>query len=629
MNDPVFFDVETYIDKAYCLGKMAEIQYIRDPRFELLSVGAEVEGQVKIWRGDDTAWLDQFKRWNAEGRRFIAHNARFDLRVLWLAHGFKPLLSGDTLSMARYLWFGKHSLDHLAQKLFGVGKQGTLLSGIRLKAMTPTQWRDLARYNAVDVILCRRLWREFIPLLPPSELELINQTLFLQLRPQRIDLEAASALADRCGEKMNLIASKYPCLSELANCPVKLREYIQESYGAELDSVDKKKVGEIIRFGPDTAEFLEGLWAFKSDRKTKKDVETLATRMGIGNNRVLVDLNYCGAHSHRWSSGGGGGASSFNYQNLSRSGGIRELNIPQPGKLFIIGDLAQIEARITAWLADETGQLKIFRENGDIYCDFASPLFGRPVTKTDKVERKIGKEAVLGLGFGMGAKLFAERLRTQTPESLKLLCDQFSEKDPVEAARRVVDEYRGTYSRIHDNAKRMFRTLLHVVERPDDGNWPVGNWIRIMRDGDHVVVRLPSGGFLTYRDVGVMAHTTDYGTQTLPTYLGRKITFSMPIENAVQSLARDIFARALLELERAGFEIAFHIHDEVVVEIEAPRADEKLELFKQIFGAEDPKCPGLPIACEAYLSDKYTKNEDYMMAFTKRNIGHPIEELAA
>lgn len=134
---------------------------------------------------------------------------------------------------------------------------------------------------------------------------------------------------------------------------------------------------------------------------------------------------------------------------------------------------------------------------------------------------------------------------------------------------------------------------------------------------EHSYTAVGRSRFLTYREVGLARHTSDFGTQWLPTYLKRKITFSMPVENAVQAIARDIFARALLDLERAGFDIAFHVHDEVVVEVDADQARERLTVFRQILGAGDERCPGLPIACDAFLSDKYTKDEDYMREFTE------------
>jgi DNA polymerase len=52
--------------------------------------------------------------------------------------------------------------------------------------------------------------------------------------------------------------------------------------------------------------------------------------------------------------------------------------------------------------------LQLFAEGGDNYCDFASLIFGRPVDKSMESERAVGKEAVLGCGYGMGVPRFAE-----------------------------------------------------------------------------------------------------------------------------------------------------------------------------------------------------------------------------
>ena len=72
-----------------------------------------------------------------------------------------------------------------------------------------------------------------------------------------------------------------------------------------------------------------------------------------------------------------------------------------PGMVLCIADYASVEARGVAWCAGEGGLLDLFAQGGDTYCDFASHVFGRPVTKAMKAERKIGKEAVLGCGYSM------------------------------------------------------------------------------------------------------------------------------------------------------------------------------------------------------------------------------------
>ena len=51
-----------------------------------------------------------------------------------------------------------------------------------------------------------------------------------------------------------------------------------------------------------------------------------------------------------------------------------------------------------------------FREGRDVYSEFATEVYGRPITKADKVERFVGKTCILGLGYGMGAKKFKDTL---------------------------------------------------------------------------------------------------------------------------------------------------------------------------------------------------------------------------
>ena len=44
------------------------------------------------------------------------------------------------------------------------------------------------------------------------------------------------------------------------------------------------------------------------------------------------------------------------------------------------------------------------------------------------------------------------------------------------------------------------------------------------------------------------------------------------VENIVQAVARDCLATAMLSLDNAGYEIVFHIHDEVVIEVDQDKA---------------------------------------------------------
>ena len=88
-------------------------------------------------------------------------------------------------------------------------------------------------------------------------------------------------------------------------------------------------------------------------------------------------------------------------ETLSKA--IRGSIIPAEGKEFFIADYSSIEARVVLWLAGATKALDVFRSGKDIYCDMATGIYGYEVNKDDHPkERQFGKQAVLGLGFGMG-----------------------------------------------------------------------------------------------------------------------------------------------------------------------------------------------------------------------------------
>ena len=85
------------------------------------------------------------------------------------------------------------------------------------------------------------------------------------------------------------------------------------------------------------------------------------------------------------------------------AGALRGAIIPSEGRDFMVADYSAIEARCVLWLADARDALQVFYSGGDIYCDMASTIYGYEVNKkTHKKERQFGKQAILGLGYGMG-----------------------------------------------------------------------------------------------------------------------------------------------------------------------------------------------------------------------------------
>jgi DNA polymerase len=109
---------------------------------------------------------------------------------------------------------------------------------------------------------------------------------------------------------------------------------------------------------------------------------------------------------------------------------LRGALIPDEGMQFYVADYSAIEARVVLWLADAQVALEVFRRGGDIYCDMAEGIYGRPITKKDKAERQFGKVTILGLGYGMGFLTFLLTLRSYgikfTEESVRtIMGDQY------------------------------------------------------------------------------------------------------------------------------------------------------------------------------------------------------------
>jgi DNA polymerase len=77
-------------------------------------------------------------------------------------------------------------------------------------------------------------------------------------------------------------------------------------------------------------------------------------------------------------------------------------------------------------------------------------------------------------------------------------------------------------------------------------------------------------------------------------------------ENIVSAISRDLLAAALLRLERAGYRVVLHIHDEVVTEV--PIGFGSAGEFTKILTASPSWALGLPIAAKAWTGPRFNKN---------------------
>ena len=85
---------------------------------------------------------------------------------------------------------------------------------------------------------------------------------------------------------------------------------------------------------------------------------------------------------------------------------------------------------------------------------------------------------------------------------------------------------------------------------------------------------------------------------------GGKIT-----ENVIQAIARDLLADAMQRVDKAGFEVVMHVHDEVVVELWGGLAERhNLEVLCEIMGNTAEVYAGIPFPADGYLTPYYKKD---------------------
>ena len=277
---------------------------------------------------------------------------------------------------------------------------------------------------------------------------------------------------------------------------------------------------------------------------------------------------------------------------------IRTAFVAKPGCRFIISDYSAIEARVLAWLAGEEWRLKGFETHGKIYEASASAMFHVPIeeiTKTSPLRQK-GKISELALGYGgaVGALTSMGALKMGlTEEELPGLVSTWRSANPhITAFWWAVDEAAITAVRDKKPSK-------------------VGRVSFEYKSGI-LFVTLPSGRKLSYVKPRMMMNK--FGREGL-TYEGigeskkwmRLETYGPKlVENIVQAASRDILAEAMLRLEKEGFDIVCHVHDEVVLEV--PDGKSSVEEVNEIMAVNPVWTEGLPLKAAGFESPFYKKD---------------------
>ena len=288
------------------------------------------------------------------------------------------------------------------------------------------------------------------------------------------------------------------------------------------------------------------------------------------------------------------------------SSALRGMIIAGPGNLLFSADFNAIEARVLPWIAEDYENLKNWVSVIDNYIQMATVIYTKPYKLITDSQRFIGKQTVLGCGFGMGADKFKSQLKDQWNVDVSIKLAKSSVK-AFRAQHHIICDYEtGFWKKIEDAAMDATRKPGVVFK--------CGRlkWIRRKR---FLVCKLPSGRNLYFCDPHFRQKLTPWGEmkKTLHFYgvnsqnkkwqlestYGGKLT-----QNVVQGIARDIMCEAMMRVEAHGFKTLFTVHDEVVLEASE---DLDIEKFLKLMEIKPDWCQDLPIKVEGWSAKRYRK----------------------
>ena len=486
----------------------------------------------------------------------------------------------------------------------------------------PVKWSTFIAYNKRDVetemAIQQKLSKFPVPDFLWEEYHLDQEINDRGIQLDMVLVEQAIDIDERSREELSAKMRQLTAL-ENPNSVQQMKEWLTK-HGLEVDSLDKKAVKELLKTAPpELAEVLElRRQLAKSSVKKYQAMQNAVCADG----RARGMFQFYGANrSGRWA------GRLIQLQNLPqnhmahledarslvRSGDyallsalydsvpevlselIRTAFVPRDGYKFIVSDFSAIEARVLSFLAGESWRLKVFAENGDIYCASASAMFHVPVEKHGQNAhlRQKGKIAELALGYGgsVGAlKSMGALEMGLSEEELQPLVDAWRTSNP-----NIVQLWWDVDNAVKTTVRQRLDTETHGI--------------RFRYRSGMLFIILPSGRQLCY--VKPKMGTNKFGGDSV-TYEGigstkkwERIESYGPkfTENVVQAISRDILMHAIRTLSHCF--IVGHVHDELIIEC---GMDVSLNAVCKQMGRTPLWIEGLNLRADGYETMFYKKD---------------------
>ncbi|SDH41738.1 DNA polymerase I [Propionivibrio dicarboxylicus] len=692
----IFFgDLETFCEKPL---KHGTFQYAEACEVMLFSFAID-DGPVKVldFTDYDAALAWEIEEALLEADEIVFQNSMFDRTVFRLSKNSLPVMREvgeqverwrDTMvqALTHSLPGGLEKLGDVLkveqdQRKLKIGKELVRLfcmprpKNMKLRRATrqthPVEWAQFVEYAGNDILAMRSIYKKC----PKwnycgTELAYWHLDQHINDRGVCVDLDLAKAA-------IGAVKIEQARLKEMGQEATagwlesltkrdKLLEYILMEHGINLPDLRKDTLERRIE-DPDLPIELRNLLALRLMATTTSTSKYNAVVRGVSSDgRLRGLLQFAGANrTARWA------GRLFQPQNLPRpdmdqdeieqcidaikdggidlisdnvmracSNAIRGVITAPPGKKLVVGDLANIEGRMAAWLASEDWKLQAFRDydagtGPDLYKVAYAKAFAILVDLVTKPQRQIGKVMELMLQYEGGVGAFITGAATYGIDLDEMATAALPNvpadvlKESTEFYDWTVKKKRSTFGLSRDTfiacdaLKRLWRyahpaissywgelkeKVTAAINKP--GETFIARRLKIRRDGAWLKIRLPSGRFLCYPspqvdDKGQISYmgVNQYSRQwsRIKTY-GGKI-----FENITQAAARDALAYNMPAIEEDGFEIILTVHDEDITE--APDTpDYSVDRLCALMATVPHWAEGLPLSSAGFEGYRYRKD---------------------
>ena len=633
----VSIDFETR--SAVDLRKTGVYKYASDPSTDIWCMAYKAP-----WSDDVLVWLPgdeidtHLEDWIIAGGLLSAWNANFE-RTIW-----------NEIMVSRYQWprtsikqwrctmaqasaMGLPRALGQAASVLGVEEQKDKTgAALMLRMARPrkvnadgsyTWWNTKDKIDTL-VAYCRQDVRtelsvaETLNDMPDSERRLYQLDQRINDRGVKVDLdliERVSKLANSASE--NIDAE----IKRLTNGQVKAATNAMDltawlrSYGLQVKSVDKQTVTRMLGMEKLHPIIKQVLRLRQDGAKSSTAKYEAMVNAANADDRMRGLLMYHGAATGRWSGRlvqpqnfprpqkkqaeldeiiaklkADEDVSEYGAGTVLASDLLRSMLIAEDGHRLMFADYSAIEARVLAWVAGQTDLVETFRKGGDVYKEMASAIYNINVENVTDGQRQVGKMAILGCGYGMGGKRFAEQCAT-----MGINVDE-------DEAKRIVSVYREKNNRIAQYWRDSEDEFVEMVKEAG----------RVRSVG----LLLPSGRSLTYHNPRIIQRETPWGAMrdtaqvdTLNSvtrqWVSQIIWGGLLTENVVQATARDLMATAMMALELKGYNVILSVHDEIISEVpdDFGSLEEMIEIMTRVPAWAD----GCPVNAEGKEGKRYRK----------------------